>query len=306
MLNSWQDPKFGMMNLFQKSSSFDNSPKELDDVSKSIDATRLYLREIGHEDLLTAEEEITLSNKVLGGDVRAKQEMIKGNLRLVVKIARPYLHRGLELADLIEEGNLGLIRAVEKFDPSLGFRFSTYATWWIKQAVERGLMNQARVVRLPIHILKKISKCNRTIKALTDKQGGIPSVTSVADSLHQSAKEIDNLMLCMENSVSIDTPAVIDYDKTLLDILRDEHAENPENLVNLIDTQRVLYEWIGHLSQKHRYIIVKRFGLFDNDPLSLEDVGKDIGLTRERVRQLQLEALEKLRIFLTHDGLKSV
>ena len=270
-----------------------------------MDATRLYLNEIGFASLLTAEEEVKYSRMALKGDEEGRKRMIECNLRLVVKIARRYLNRGLPLLDLIEEGNLGLIRAVEKFDPERGFRFSTYATWWIRQTIERGLMNQTRTIRLPIHVVKEINIYLRAARELTQKLDHEPSPEDIAEMLDRPVKEVQKMFGLNERISSIDVPMGPDADRPLLDAIPD--TENPEPLAFLQDENMSdnLDKWMQQLNDKQREVVNRRFGLHGYDTATLEEVGNEIGVTRERVRQIQLEALKRLREILEKDGYSS-
>ena len=224
---------------------------------RKLDATQMYLSEIGFSPLLSAEEEVYFARKALKGDDAARKRMIESNLRLVVKIARRYNNRGLALLDLIEEGNLGLIRAVEKFDPERGFRFSTYATWWIRQTIERAIMNQTRTIRLPIHVVKELNVYLRAARELAHKLDHEPTAEDIAKSLDRPVEDMrDNILI-----------------------------------------------WLDTLNSKQREVLARRFGLLGYEPSTLEDVGREIGLTRERVRQIQVEALRKLRETLRQQGL---
>jgi len=266
-----------------------------------VDVTQMYLSEIGYKPLLTMEEEISLSNAAHKGDTVARDKMINGNLRLVVKIARTYLHRGLLLSDLIEEGNIGLMRAVEKFNPTLGFRFSTYATWWIRQAIERAIMNQSRTVRLPIHMLKRITKCLSMIQKLANDDHS-PTVAEVAHALNESVEEVGQLLQYTENTLSMDMP-ISEFNHPLQDALPDTVAINPELIFQEESFHQHVIGWLDNLPENAREVIVRRFGLLGRDPETLEEVGDNIGLTRERVRQVQIDALKKLREVLREEGL---
>ena len=267
-----------------------------------MDATRLYLNEIGFATLLTAEEEVKYSKMAQRGIEEGRKQMIECNLRLVVKIARRYLNRGLPLLDLIEEGNLGLIRAVEKFDPERGFRFSTYATWWIRQTIERGLMNQTRTIRLPIHVVKEINIYLRAARELTQKLDHEPSPEEIADLLDRPVKDVRRMFGLNERISSIDVPMGPDADRPLLDAIPD--VNNPEPFAFLQDENMrdSLDKWMMQLNDKQREVVDRRFGLHGYDTATLEEVGNEIGVTRERVRQIQLEALKRLREILENDG----
>ncbi|PHM39052.1 sigma S factor of RNA polymerase [Xenorhabdus mauleonii] len=268
-----------------------------------LDATQLYLGEIGFSPLLTAEEEVLFARRALRGDIAARQRMIESNLRLVVKISRRYSNRGLALLDLIEEGNLGLIRAVEKFDPERGFRFSTYATWWIRQTIERAIMNQTRTIRLPIHIVKELNVYLRTARELAHKLDHEPSVEEIAEKLDKPVEDVSRMMRLNERITSVDTPISGDSDKALLDILSDENDAGPETTIQDDDMKQSIVKWLFELNAKQREVLARRFGLLGYEAETLEDVGREIGLTRERVRQIQVEGLRRLRDILHTQGL---
>lgn len=270
-----------------------------------MDATRLYLNEIGFAALLTAEEEVKYARMAQKGIEAGRKRMIECNLRLVVKIARRYLNRGLPLLDLIEEGNLGLIRAVEKFDPERGFRFSTYATWWIRQTIERGLMNQTRTIRLPIHVVKEINIYLRAARELTQKLDHEPTPEEIAEALDKPVAEVQKMFNLNERISSIDVPMGTDADRPLLDAIPD--TVNPEPFAFLRDENMRdnLDKWMLQLNDKQREVVERRFGLHGYDTATLEEVGNEIGVTRERVRQIQLEALKRLREILEKDGYTS-
>ncbi|MCB1749057.1 MAG: RNA polymerase sigma factor RpoS [Gammaproteobacteria bacterium] len=267
-----------------------------------IDATRLYLNEIGYSSLLTAAEEVQLARLALRGDDKARERMIVSNLRLVVKIARRYMNRGLALLDLIEEGNLGLIRAVEKFDPERGFRFSTYATWWIRQTIERALMNQTRTIRLPIHVIKEINVYLRAARELAQKLDREPSPEDVANMLDKPIEDVKRMLGLNERTTSVDVPAERDSDRSVLDTIPDEHNTDPVELLQDDDVQRHLETWLAQLNDKQRAVVERRFGLNGQEIATLEEVGSEIGVTRERVRQIQIEALKRLRKILEREG----
>ncbi|OTA17021.1 sigma S factor of RNA polymerase [Xenorhabdus vietnamensis] len=268
-----------------------------------LDATQLYLGEIGFSPLLTAEEEVLFARRALRGDIAARQRMIESNLRLVVKISRRYSNRGLALLDLIEEGNLGLIRAVEKFDPERGFRFSTYATWWIRQTIERAIMNQTRTIRLPIHIVKELNVYLRTARELAHKLDHEPSIEEIAEKLDKPIEDVSRMMRLNERITSVDTPISGDSDKALLDVLSDENDSGPETTIQDDDMKQSIVKWLFELNAKQREVLARRFGLLGYEAETLEDVGREIGLTRERVRQIQVEGLRRLRDILHTQGL---
>ena len=267
-----------------------------------LDATRIYLGEIGFSPLLTAEEEVYYARRSLRGDEQARKRMIESNLRLVVKIARRYMNRGLALLDLIEEGNLGLIRAVEKFDPEKGFRFSTYATWWIRQTIERALMNQTRTVRLPIHVVKEINIYLRAARKLAQTLDREPSPEDVARMLDIPIEDVKRMLGLNERISSFDMPTGFDSDKSLLDTIPDEQNADPSSLLQSDDVQRHIDTWLSQLTDKQRAVVERRFGLHGREVSTLEEIGNELGVTRERVRQIQLEAIKRLRQILEREG----
>jgi RNA polymerase nonessential primary-like sigma factor len=267
-----------------------------------MDATRLYLSEIGFSPLLTAEEEVHFSRLALKGDESGRKRMIESNLRLVVKIGRRYLNRGLDLLDLIEEGNLGLIRAVEKFDPERGFRFSTYATWWIRQTIERAIMNQTRTIRLPIHVVKEINVYLRAARHLTQTLDHEPSPEEIAEMLDKPVNDVKKMMGLNERVTSVDIPWGREGDKTLIDSIADDNNIDPSDLLQDADIRGNIDAWLAKLTDKQREVVERRFGLHGYDISTLEQVGEQIGVTRERVRQIQIEALKRLREIMESQG----
>ena len=267
-----------------------------------LDATRIYLSEIGFSSLLTAEEEVFYARKALKGDEKSRAKMIECNLRLVVKIARRYLNRGLALLDLIEEGNLGLIRAVEKFDPERGFRFSTYATWWIRQTIERAIMNQTRTIRLPIHVVKEINIYLRAARHLAQTLDHEPSPEEIAEMLDKPIGDVKRMLGLNERITSVDSPIGHDGENSLLDAIPDEANNDPILLLQDKDVKDNLDAWLEKLTDKQREVVERRFGIHGHDISTLEEVGNSIGVTRERVRQIQIEALRKLREILESEG----
>lgn len=270
---------------------------------KEMDATQMYLNEIGISPLLTAEEEVHFSRLALKGDEKGRKRMIESNLRLVVKISRRYINRGLALLDLIEEGNLGLIRAVEKFDPERGFRFSTYATWWIRQTIERAIMNQTRTIRLPIHVVKELNLYLRAARELTQKLDHEPTPEEIAELLDRPVANVERMLKLNERITSLDTAVGPLSDKTLLDTIADDRSNDPSEELQANDIQNNLNRWIEELPDKQREVLSRRFGIRGYETSTLEDVGKEIGLTRERVRQIQVEALKRLREIMEKQGL---
>ncbi|ATG16416.1 TPA: RNA polymerase sigma factor RpoS [Providencia alcalifaciens] len=268
-----------------------------------LDATQIYLSEIGFSPLLTAEEEVFYARRALRGDVASRQRMIESNLRLVVKISRRYNNRGLALLDLIEEGNLGLIRAVEKFDPEKGFRFSTYATWWIRQTIERAIMNQTRTIRLPIHIVKELNIYLRTARELAQKLDHEPSPEEIAERLDKPVEDVSRMLRLNERITSVDTPIAGDSEKSLLEVLSDDNESGPENTIQDNNLKENIVKWLYELNPKQREVLARRFGLLGYEAETLEEVGREIGLTRERVRQIQVEGLRRLKDILQGEDL---
>ena len=273
------------------------------DVDAEMDATRLYLNEIGFSPLLTAEEEVYFARLAQKGEDAARKRMIESNLRLVVKIARRYLNRGMPLLDLIEEGNLGLIRAVDKFDPELGFRFSTYATWWIRQTIERAIMNQTRTIRLPIHVVKEINVYLRAARQLAQQLDHEPSAEEIANILDKPIGEVKRMLGLNERIASVDTPIGKDEDKSLLDSIPDEQNQDPSERLVDEDLFNNLETWLAQLNDKQREVVERRFGLHGYEKATLEEVGNEIGVTRERVRQIQMDALRRLREIMRKQGI---
>ncbi|MCZ6802480.1 MAG: RNA polymerase sigma factor RpoS [Proteobacteria bacterium] len=288
-----------------KEKGSDSKQKEVQSASITagdLDATRLYLNEIGFSPLLSAEEEVYFSRRALKGDESSRKRMIESNLRLVVKIAHRYMNRGLSLLDLIEEGNLGLIRAVEKFDPEKGFRFSTYATWWIRQTIERALMNQTRTVRLPIHIVKEINIYLRAARKLSQTLDREPTTEDVAEMLDQPIDVVKRMLGLNERTASVDSPSPYDSEKSLLDTLPDEQNLDPSLLLQNSDVQTHIDTWLNLLNDKQCAVVERRFGLHGREVATLEEIGNALGVTRERVRQIQIEAIKRLRQILQREG----
>lgn len=267
-----------------------------------MDATRLYLSEIGFSPLLTAQEEVHFSRWAQRGDENCRKRMIESNLRLVVKIARRYLNRGLALLDLIEEGNLGLIKSVEKFDPERGFRFSTYATWWIRQTIERAIMNQTRTIRLPIHVVKEINVYLRAGRHLSQTLDHEPSAEEIAEMLDKPVEEIQRMISLNERVTSVDLPMGRDTDRSVIDGIPDDRSQAPDASLQDEDIRNNIEHWLGLLNDKQREVLSRRFGLSGYDIFTLEEVGDELGVTRERVRQIQLEALKRLREIMSREG----
>jgi RNA polymerase nonessential primary-like sigma factor len=275
---------------------------EVEEISDSPDATELYLKEIGFSPLLTAAEEKRFGRLARNGDSAARKRMIESNLRLVVKISRRYLNRGLPLLDLIEEGNLGLIHAVEKFDADRGFRFSTYATWWIRQGIERAIMNQTRTIRLPVHVVKELNLYLRAARELSQKLDHEPSVEEIAALIERPAADVDRMLRLNERVESIDYVRNAN-DRSMLETVADENSADPSQQIAEHDLSSKLQRLLDQLSDKQRDVLVRRFGLHGGASGTLEEVGEQVGLTRERVRQIQIEALARLRLGMEAEGL---
>jgi RNA polymerase nonessential primary-like sigma factor len=273
---------------------------------RSADPTEIYLGEIGFSPLLTAEEEVQYGRLVQKGDPKARKKMIESNLRLVVKIARHYYNRGLEFSDLIEEGNLGLLRAVEKFDPERGFRFSTYATWWIRQTIERAIMNQTRTIRLPIHVVRELNMYLTTARELMKSQDKEPSIHDIATKLNRSFEEVTDIMELNERMISLDAQVSTESNtgKSLVEALADKRTIDPAEM--LVDERLTegLESCLQELNEKQHEVLCRRFGLGGYERQTLEEVGKAVGLTRERVRQIQMIALKTLREIMEKRGMK--
>jgi RNA polymerase nonessential primary-like sigma factor len=271
---------------------------------KNLDATQLYLNEIGFSPLLSAEEEVHFSRLSLQGCEKSRKRMIESNLRLVVKISRRYINRGLSLLDLIEEGNLGLIRAVEKFDPERGFRFSTYATWWIRQTIERAIMNQTRTIRLPIHVVKELNVYLRAARQLAQDLDQEPTIEQIAHVVDKPVATVEKVLSLNEKVVSIDLP-IAGSEKTVVETVPANESFDPSVALQTDNLSSSLELWLDDLPGKHAEVLARRFGLRGFHLSTLEEVGQEIGLTRERVRQIQVEALKKLREIIESNGLSS-
>ena len=271
------------------------SPEASRGVTASRDPIRIYLDEIRRTKLLTAEEELQLAKRVSEGDEDARCLMIESNLRLVVNIAKRYMNRGLPLLDLIEEGNLGLIRAVEKFDYKRGFRFSTYATWWIRQAIERAIVNQARIIRLPVHVSEDITTILKAERKLFQQLGRDPTMQDIAQHLDLSLNKVVYIYQLVRRTSSMETPIGEDDDQELVDLIPDEKAVMPSTQIEEERRVSLIFNWLDELLDNEKEIIILRFGLDDGEPKTLESIGQRYGVTRERIRQIEASALRKLR-----------
>jgi RNA polymerase nonessential primary-like sigma factor len=259
------------------------------------DVTQHYLNEIGAKPLFTPEEEYVWACRARTGDFVARQKMIEHNLRLVVNIAKHYLNRGIPLLDLIEEGNLGLIHAIEKFDPERGFRFSTYATWWIRQSVERAIMNQSRTIRLPVHVVKEINLILRAVRFLESASGKETQFDQIAHLIDRPVEDVRRAILLNEHIAPLDAPLEIDPERTVADAIADENATDPAESLQSAEIGQLVKQWVEQLTDRQRRVLERRYGLNGAEISTLEEVAAELKLTRERVRQIQVEALDQLR-----------
>ena len=263
-------------------------------VEPSLDSLRLYLREIGKVQLLTADQEVTLAKRIERGDMRAKTAMIEANLRLVVSIAKGYLGRGLSFLDLIQEGSLGLIRAVEKFDYRKGYKFSTYATWWIRQAVTRAIADKARTIRIPVHMVEKLNKVVHIERQLVQRLGREPSPQEIAEELEITTEEVREILRMSQLPISLEKPIGEEEDSSLGDFVEDEAAESPYDTAQLMLRREDVVNALNALPRREREVIELRYGLLGGEPRTLEEVGRAFGVTRERIRQIENNTLKKL------------
>jgi len=263
---------------------------------KGLDAIKYYLKEIRKTPLLTFEQEQELARKIEKGDQNARAHMIEANLRFVVAIGKKYINRGLQFSDIIEEGNLGLIRAVEKFQYQRGFKFSTYASWWIRQSIERAIVNQTRTIRLPVHIAEIVNSYMRSVRQLTQRLGRDPQVEEIAEKMKVSVDKVRSISQVVRETYSLDMLIGDQEEDTLKDILQDANALSPASASEDIRRREYLDDWLQQLSVIERKIIELRFGMSDGEPKTLDSIGKEFGLTRERVRQIETQALNKLRV----------
>ena len=262
---------------------------------RGLDAIKYYLKEIRKTPLLTFEQEQELAKRIEKGDQEARARMIEANLRLVVAIGKKYINRGLQFSDIIEEGNLGLIRAVEKFQYERGFKFSTYASWWIKQSIERAIVNQTRTIRLPVHIAEIVNSYLRAVRQLTQSLGREPQIEEIAKKMKVTVDKVRSVSQVVRETYSLDMLIGDQEEDTLKDILQDTNAVSPASFSDEIRRKEFIDEWLQQLSISERRVIEFRFGLVDGEPRTLDAIGKEFGITRERVRQIETQALNKLR-----------
>ena len=280
----------------------EEAPQLPPEVELLNDVTQHYLNEIGAKPLFTPEQEFEWACRARSGEFIARQKMIEHNLRLVVNIAKHYLNRGIPLLDLIEEGNLGLIHAIEKFDPQRGFRFSTYATWWIRQSIERAIMNQSRTIRLPVHVVKEINLILRALRHLELANGKETSVEQIAHLIGKPIDDVRRALTLNEHIASLDAPLEIDPNHTIADAIADDNSVDPEGLLQANEVGHLVGNWVDQLPEKQRRVLERRYGLGGADISTLEEVAAELSLTRERVRQIQIEALDQLRRAIKRGG----
>jgi len=278
----------------EDSGSSDNDGAEEDDQA-TADAIKLYLKEIQRSKLLTAEDERYLAGLIAEGDASARERMIESNLRLVVKIAKRYMNRGLPFLDLIEEGNMGLIKAVEKFKVSKGCRFSTYATWWIRQSIERALVNQSRTIRLPVHVADDINKLTKVSRELVHRLKRDPDVEEIAEAMGTEPATVRRMMVLVKKTFSIEHPMGDNEDYSLIDTIEDKNMVDPGRMIEELDRFAHVLQWMDELNENEREILAMRFGLEDREPQTLDTIGQKFGVTRERIRQIEAKSLAKLR-----------
>lgn len=273
----------------------DTQLDECAEYEELVDITQIYLKDIGSNKLLNAAQEQALAARMAAGEHEAQQLLIKHNLRLVVSIAKHYLNRGLPLLDLIEEGNLGLMHAVEKFDASRGFRLSTYATCWIRQNIERAIMNQSRTIRLPVHVVKELNTYLRAARELERRCGMAPTMDEIAQQVGVPVENVRRMMSLNQHMMSLDMPLEVDHGLSVSDAIADVEQDEPDVALNNAEMMRYLQNWLAQLPGKQRLVVEHRYGLNGHEVCTLEEVGKLLGLARERVRQIQIESLAHLK-----------
>ncbi len=279
----------------EKDQHDDDATEKKKSAQSGLDAIKYYLKEIRKTPLLTFEQEQELAKRIEQGDQEARARMIESNLRLVVAIGKKYINRGLQFSDIIEEGNLGLIRAVEKFQYQRGFKFSTYASWWIKQAIERAIVNQTRTIRLPVHIAEIVNAYLRAVRQLTQSLAREPQIEEIARKMKVTVEKVRSISQVVRETYSLDMLIGEQEEDTLKDILQDTNAVSPASFSDEIRRREHIDEWLQQLSVSERKVIELRFGLKDGEPKTLDRIGKVFGITRERVRQIETQALERLR-----------
>lgn len=294
-LNEIEEPLFIECDEDIDDDSEDEVP--LLELERYDDAIKIYLRDIQRTPLLSADSERELARKIATGDEAARNKMIESNLRLVVKIAKRYINRGLPFLDLIEEGNLGLIKSVERFNLDKECRFSTYATWWIRQSIERALINQSRTIRLPVHVSDDIGRMIRTTRKLTHELNREPTTNEIAEAMPAKPQHIRKLMTLLKNTCSIEAPITEGNDFSLIDTIEDHSIVAPNDLIENIDIYKLVSLHFNKLSEYEQRILTLRFGLDDNEPQTLDVIGQQFGVTRERIRQIESKGLDKLRSF---------
>jgi RNA polymerase primary sigma factor/RNA polymerase nonessential primary-like sigma factor len=300
--------------LFESDSITDEEKPESDEsgveeyeegeASTGLDAVKSYLKEIRKSRLLTFEEEQALAKRIAKGDQKARQRMIEANLRLVVSIGKRYINRGLPFSDIIEEGNIGLIKAVEKFNYKRGFKFSTYGSWWIRQSIERAIINQSKLIRLPVHVVEKINHYMVVLEDLMQALGREPTAQEIAKKLGASEREVINLQQLIRKSYSLESPIAHGHETSLKDILEDTSRMSPSKSAEGIKRREEILQWLQTLKDNEQEVIRLRFGLDGGEPQTLEEIGKIFGLTRERVRQIESSALSKLRAIIAKKTIK--
>ncbi len=314
MYNKWNTYTKSANYTEQKKSSACHEDKALDKTKsatwysandedlKTTNIVDQYLKDIRKVPLLTKEEELYYSRQAKLGHEFARKKMIESNLRLVVKIARRYLRSDVQLLDLIEEGNLGLMHAVEKFDPEKGFRFTTYSAWWIQQNIERAIMNQSRTVRIPVHVVKKMNAFYRLRRDLCKTLDHEPTTQELAEAASQSQKSIEHILTLSEKTLSIDTSGIDGAENTTLSNVQAKRSDDPSYIYSMLNVSDHISLWLEKLSPKHKNVLICRFGLLGTEPKTLDQTGFEVGVTRERVRQIQAEALKQLKKLIESDG----
>ena len=280
--------------------------REVDLLEISNDSVRMYLSEIGRVPLIDGKKEVELARRIRKGDAAAKQQLAEANLRLVVSIAKKYIGRGLSFLDLIQEGNIGLFRAVEKFDPERGFKFSTYATWWIRQAITRAIADQARTIRIPVHMVETINKLTHTQRRTVQELGREPTVEELAVELEMDIKKVRHILKISQDIISLEAPVGSEEDNTLGDFIEDKDAVSPFDATNRQLKKESVHEMLKFLTPRERKIIEMRFGLSDGIGHTLEEVGKEFGVTRERIRQIEAKVLQKMRDHPRSSSIKDI